>query len=390
MTQRSVSEPSVPTSRSRARWSAAALTIAALLTVAACSSSGASGAPAASSAPSAAASTAPSVAPSVEAPASAAASAPAASASSAATGVQDLAITGKDFAYEAPASIPAGVTTVTLTNAGKEEHQAQIAKLADGKTIQDLTTTLATNEGAALAMVTLSGGPNGVQPGATGSTTSNLTPGNYVFLCFVSGADGVPHFAKGMIAPLTVTEPAVTADVPAGDASVQLQDFSFVGLDTLSPGKHTVTVTNNGPQPHEATIVKLADGVKASDLFAMFQSTAAPSGPPPFTTAGGVTGVAAGRDRLDGRRPTRRQLRVHLLRPRREDRGATRRAGHDRGADGQVATGDPTPQARGRYDPFPGRVVVARIRRHSGDGSASLRLEVDHRVIGDRDLDRVA
>ena len=50
-----------------------------------------------------------------------------------------------------------------------------------------------------------------------------------------------------------------------------------------------------GPQPHEATIVKLADGVTATDLLAMFTSTAAPSGPPPFTTAGGVAGVAPGR-----------------------------------------------------------------------------------------------
>ena len=287
MTQRSTIEPTTPTSRSRGRWSAAALAIAALLTVAACSTSGATSAPsaAASAAPSAAASVAPSVAPSAAAP----------SASSATTTVQDPAVTGKEYAFEVPASIPAGVTKITLTNAGKEEHQAQIAKLADGKTLQDLTTALAADEASALALLTLAGGPNGVQPGASNSATSNLAPGNYVFLCFVQTADGTPHLAKGMIAPLTVTEPAVTAEVPAGDAAVHVKDFSFVGLDTLSAGKHTVSVTNDGPQPHEATIVKLADGVKATDLLAMFTSTAAPSGPPPFTTAGGVTASPSAR-----------------------------------------------------------------------------------------------
>ena len=61
------------------------------------------------------------------------------------------------------------------------------------------------------------GGPTGVQPGEARSTTSNLTPGHYVFLCFVQSADGVPHLAKGMIAPLEVTEPAVEDDVPAAD-----------------------------------------------------------------------------------------------------------------------------------------------------------------------------
>ncbi len=233
---------------------------------------------------------APSVAPSQapsEAPSQAPSEAPAGT-------VQDLAVEGADFKFHAPASIPAGLTKITLTNVGQEEHQAQVAKLADGKTLADLTAALQGDEAAALALIELAGGPTGVQPGAAGSTTANLEPGAYVFLCFVQSADGVPHLAKGMVAPIDVTEPAVTAEVPAGDTAVTLQDFAFVGLDTLSTGPHTVTVTNAGPQPHEATIVKLADGVQATDLLAMFQSTAAPSGPPPFTSVGGVAGVAVG------------------------------------------------------------------------------------------------
>jgi plastocyanin len=246
------------------KWTALALGAAAVLAVAACS-----GSTGASSAPSAGASDAP------------------------AGGVQDLAITGTEYAFAGPASIPAGLTKVSLTNSGAEEHQAQVARLADGTTIDDLTAALATDEAAGIALLTLAGGPTGVQPGAVGSTTANLAPGAYVFLCFVPAADGIPHLAKGMIAPLEVTEPAVEAEVPAGDSAVTLQDFAFVGLDTLTAGPHTVTVTNAGPQPHEATIVELADGVAATDLIAMFTSTEAPSGPPPFTSVGGVAGIAA-------------------------------------------------------------------------------------------------
>jgi plastocyanin len=258
-----------------------------MLALAACSGTGASGAP--SAAP-------PSEAPASEAPASVAPSAVPSEAASAPTGtVQDLALIGKDFAFEGPTTIPAGLTKITLTNEGAEDHQAQLAKLADGTTLEDLTALLASgDETGALAKLTLAGGPNAVVPGASGSTTSNLTPGNYVFLCFVSGADNVPHLAKGMIAPLEVTGTAVEAEPPAGDASLTLQDFAFVGLDSLSTGPHTITVTNSGPQPHEATIVKLADGVAATDLLAMFTSTEAPSGPPPFTSAGGLTGLAVG------------------------------------------------------------------------------------------------
>ena len=182
-----------------------------------------------------------------------------------------------------------------MTNTGQEEHQAQVAGIAAGKTFQDLTTALQANdEVAALGMLALSGGPTGVLPGASASTTGNLAPGQYVFLCFVRSPDGIPHFAKGMIAPIEVTAPASTAALPPGDAELALQDFAFVGLETLSAGAHTVTVTNNGPQPHEATIVKLADGIAAADLVPMFTSSEPPTGPPPFTSAGGVAGIANG------------------------------------------------------------------------------------------------
>ena len=245
-------------------------------------------------------STGASVSPSAAAPSSAAPS-PSASASASAepsassAEVQDLAVTGTDFAFDAPATTPAGPTKITLTNEGQEEHQAQVAGIMTGNTFEDLTAALQANdEVAALGMLELSGGPTGVVPGASGSTTGNLEPGQYVFLCFVRSPDGVPHFAKGMIAPLEVTEPSSTAELPEGDAELALQDFAFVGLETVDAGPQTITVTNNGPQPHEATIVKLAEGVDAAALVGMFNSTEAPSGPPPFTSAGGVAGVANG------------------------------------------------------------------------------------------------
>lgn len=223
-------------------------------------------------------------------------SAPASTEPSAAAGtVQDLAVTGTDFAFDAPASIPAGVTDIILTNSGQEEHQAQLAGLVAGKTFADLTAALqGPDESAALALVELSGGPTGVLPGASGTTTSVIQPGQYVFLCFVRSPDGVPHFAKGMIKPIEVTAPASTAALPDSDAQLVLQDFAFVGLETLSAGPQTVNVTNNGPQAHEATIVKLADGITAADLIPMFTSTEPPTGAPPFTSAGGVAGIKNG------------------------------------------------------------------------------------------------
>jgi plastocyanin len=98
-----------------------------------------------------------------------------------------------------------------------------------------------------------------------------------------------------MISQLEVTGTASTDALPAGDGELALQDFAFVGATTLTAGQHTLTVTNKGPQVHEATVVKLNEGVTVDQLRQAFTSTEAPSGPPPFSGAGGVAGISAGK-----------------------------------------------------------------------------------------------
>ena len=227
--------------------------------------------------------------------ASESASAPAGgSPSASAATLQELQIEAKDFAFDAPTTISAGPTRITVNNTGQEDHQAQVAAIVEGKTFEDLTAALQQPDpAAALQLLTLAGGPTGVAPGGSVSTSTNLAPGQYAFLCFVESADGVPHLAKGMVGRLEVTGTAVDTPLPAGDAEVALQDFAFVGLESLSPGQHTVSVTNKGPQPHEATLVKLNEGVSVDQVRAAFTSTEPSSGPPPWTSAGGIAGIAA-------------------------------------------------------------------------------------------------
>ena len=57
-----------------------------------------------------------------------------------------------------------------------------------------------------------------------------------------------------MVAPLEVTGTAAAPATPDWRCSLTLKDFSF-DFDSLTAGKHTVTVKNDGPQPHEATMV---------------------------------------------------------------------------------------------------------------------------------------
>src|SRR4029078_2361359 len=51
------------------------------------------------------------------------------------------------------------------------------------------------------------GGITAMIPGATEYFTANLTPGNYVMICFVPDAkDGKPHSDHGMVKEFTVKE----------------------------------------------------------------------------------------------------------------------------------------------------------------------------------------
>lgn len=42
------------------------------------------------------------------------------------------------------------------------------------------------------------------QPGQDGTFAADLTPGRYGFVCFVTDADGVQHYFKGMTSEFTV------------------------------------------------------------------------------------------------------------------------------------------------------------------------------------------
>ena len=180
-----------------------------------------------------------------------------------------------------------------MRNVGKEAHHAQFVKLNTGVTFQQFTAALQQGEGPALALVSFRGGPGALDPGTnTEQVSVTLDPGDYVVLCFLTGADGIPHFAKGMIRPLTVTPSAATttANVPTPAVTIGLRDFAFDSADSLQGGGVTWGINNTGAQPHELQVAKLAAGGSADDVLNFFSATV-PSGPPSFQSVGGFQGV---------------------------------------------------------------------------------------------------
>jgi LPXTG-motif cell wall-anchored protein len=209
--------------------------------------------------------------------------------------IPEITIQGHDFAFCGPDQVDAGKLAITLTNDGHEPHQANLGRLADGKTLDDFMAALKQGEGPALAMLEFVGGPNTIDPGARQRVVVSVTAGNYLLLCFVPSPDGVPHIAKGMLKPLTVVagtgQDAPAAPTAAGEAS--LKDFLVTLPATIKAGKQTWNVVNQGPEPHELTLIKLADGKTLDDIKAYMQK---PAGPPPFSDAGGMGALMAGKN----------------------------------------------------------------------------------------------
>jgi uncharacterized cupredoxin-like copper-binding protein len=143
-----------------------------------------------------------------------------------------------------------------------------------------------------LSFVAAVGGPGVVDPGLQNQVILELTPGQYVLLCFIPSHDGVPHVAKGMVRPIEVVTHSdhdhPGAPTPKADAAVKLLDFSFSLPSEIKAGEQLWQVVNEGQQPHEIEILKLSEGKTMADIQAFMQS---PQGAPPFAAVGGFQAI---------------------------------------------------------------------------------------------------
>ncbi len=206
---------------------------------------------------------------------------------------QVLAVTTMDNMFMGPSTLSPGLTTIQLHNQGPAPHQIQLLRLDDGVSAdQALAAAHSGNPGALLSLATVAGGANAVAAGHDQQVTVDLSTGTYLEVCFISDPDGVSHVAKGMVSVLNVSGTARPATPPIAVATAQLRDFAF-DLPKPFDGHGTLQVINDGPQPHELTLLALAPGKTLEDVVAFF-AEARHSGPPPFSDAGGLGAIGAG------------------------------------------------------------------------------------------------
>lgn len=199
-------------------------------------------------------------------------------------------VTVSDYSFQAPDSVPAGLTMIQALMRGEVPHHVNIVRLDSAKTAADYVNAL-TPSAPPPAWATPVGGPNPTENGTTANAMLVLEPGNYALICFVDTPDKVPHFAKGMVHAFTVTPSTARAMAPTATVNLELVDYAFNFDKPLTAGRHTMKVTNPAPQDHEIQIVQLAPGKTPADLQKWVETM---QGPPPGKAIGGVASMKPG------------------------------------------------------------------------------------------------
>jgi hypothetical protein len=116
----------------------------------------------------------------------------------------DLTLTLVDYAFSFDAPPTAGPHAIRVVNGASQAHEVALFRLLPGKTLDDVMAWGATYEGA--PPITAVGGVPAFRPGQEAVMHVDLTPGEYVALCFVPDAtDGLPHVAHGMALPFQIS-----------------------------------------------------------------------------------------------------------------------------------------------------------------------------------------
>ncbi len=206
-------------------------------------------------------------------------------------------IIATDYAFGAPDTIPAGLTTFKMLNRGREPHQAVVMG-ASGRTWDEVRAAMiAFPRGLIAPWLTFPAGPGVAAEGDSSNATARLEPGNYFIVCFISSPDGVMHVMKGMVrrlvvaaAPLTVSAPPAE---PRADVVATLSDYAFALSTPLTAGTRTIRVENVGPQLHELSVEQLAPGRTLADVRRWMAGGM--KGEPPTRAVGGFVGPDVGK-----------------------------------------------------------------------------------------------
>ena len=229
------------------------------------------------------------------APASAAMAAPPPGAAPASAGLKPASLTvrARNDSVMAPSTVTAGLTTITLANAGPGISHIQLLKLEPGKTAGDLQMAMKQNQKMP-RWAFFASGPDAAMPGTRTSATVDLPAGNYVIVSMKVFPEHAPYIETGMLRALTVTPTsAAQPTMPTPDLTITANEYSLALSGPVTAGTHTFQVHMAGQEAHEVVLFKLGMGKSFGDFKTWMEGF---EGPGPAIVVGGVAGTEPGLD----------------------------------------------------------------------------------------------
>jgi hypothetical protein len=209
-------------------------------------------------------------------------------------------VTATDYGFEAPDTLQEGWTTFHLVNNGGVLHTAQLVKLKEGQTLDGFREAYAEaleNDGP-WNTLGLIGGTAAPLPGQSINATLHLEAGHYAWYCPFRSEDGVPYvLGHQMARPFVVTQRGASAPqpvAPEANVTITMVDYAFLLSAPLSAGTNVIRVENQGPEPHEVLLMKLAPGKSVEDMRTYLEADDFQSPGPLSSSLGGVVVEAVG------------------------------------------------------------------------------------------------
>jgi len=184
---------------------------------------------------------------------------------------------GKQSRLSIPKSVPAGLVTVELTNAGKAFHEAQLIRLDPGHTPEDALKVIAAEGAPSPGWIHVAGGTGPAPPGGKRSATQRLRPGNYIVYDapFQNEGQGL----KFGVASFKVEGEAGGGELPKATAKIEAYEYGF-RVSGLTAGKNTIEFSNTGREPHHVIAVPYRPGATLAEVRKAFRREQGGAEPP--------------------------------------------------------------------------------------------------------------
>ncbi|MEJ7793481.1 MAG: hypothetical protein WKF65_16065 [Gaiellaceae bacterium] len=186
---------------------------------------------------------------------------------------------GKQSRLSIPKSVPAGLVTVELTNAGKAFHEAQLIRLDPGHTPEDALKVIAAEGAPSPGWIQVAGGTGPAPPGGKRSVTQRLRQGNYIVYDAPFQNEG-----SGLSFGLASFKVDGEADdeggeLPKAAAKIEAYEYGFKASG-LTVGPNTIEFSNTGSEPHHLIAVPYEPGATLAKVRKAFMQEQGGAEPP--------------------------------------------------------------------------------------------------------------